>query len=543
MAKSNVDIRVGSSFDAKGFKQAETAVTKLGRSVKNLGLAFGIAYSTKAVVNFGKSAVKAFTEDQKAAAQLSNTVKNLGLAFADADIQKFIEQLSLATGVVDDQLRPAMQKLLQTTGSVAKSQDLLKNAIDISRGAGVDLETVASDLSNAYVGNTKGLKKYALGLTQAELKAASFDKVLQAFNKNFSGASAAYLETYAGKLERLTTAAGEAKEKIGGALIDAAMLTTSSGDVDELISKINHLADSFVGAIDRFAEGFAILKAIKNSNIGNMAENIQKVQVEAYNQKLRRNYMDAWKGVDIPKTKEQLAAAKKAEDAAKKRAKAILDAQNKNTAELKKQAALKKAQSIFDMQNIQLVAALKNKLTEDEQNRVKALLALNNDNVDAAKYYSDLVVKAQDKTGELAKFIQNLPDAKNPFSYLDEWLKNFRSQLEQTLNPTINYTQTGFNPALAAIGVVPGYGDYSGSTSNQYSNEVLNGLYGMQTPLLPSDLAVSYNPQTGLSYNANDINLTITGDSALTKAIADSLQVQSLSGIPSSVQRLVSNFG
>ena len=88
MAKSNVDIRVGSSFDAKGFKQAETAVTKLGRSVKNLGLAFGIAYSTKAVVNFGKSAVKAFTEDQKAAAQLSNTVKNLGLAFADADIQK-----------------------------------------------------------------------------------------------------------------------------------------------------------------------------------------------------------------------------------------------------------------------------------------------------------------------------------------------------------------------------------------------------------------------------------------------------------------------
>jgi len=54
---------------------------------------------------------------------------------------------------------------------------------------------------------------------------------------------------------------------------------------------------------------------------------------------------------------------------------------------------------------------------------------------------------------------------------------------------------------------------------------------------------ISYNTQTGLSYNPNAIELKISGDSTLTKAIADSLQVQSLSGIPSSVQRLVSAFG
>jgi hypothetical protein len=67
----------------------------------------------------------------------------------------------------------------------------------------------------------------------------------------------------------------------------------------------------------------------------------------------------------------------------------------------------------------------------------------------------------------------------------------------------------------------------------------------MQTAGLPAEPMVSYNTNTGINYNANgnNISLTVTGDSALTQAIANSLQVQSLSGIPSSVQRLVSTFG
>ena len=90
------DILIGSKFDGKGFKQAETAVGRLNKSVKNLSKTFGYTLGAAAVVQFGKVTVKAFLDDQKAAAQLSNTVKNLGLAFADTDIQKFVEQLSLA---------------------------------------------------------------------------------------------------------------------------------------------------------------------------------------------------------------------------------------------------------------------------------------------------------------------------------------------------------------------------------------------------------------------------------------------------------------
>jgi hypothetical protein len=508
----------------KGISSAEKNIIGLTKSVRNLGKTFASVFAVQQIANFGQAAVKAFMDDQKAAAQLSNTVKNLGLAFADADIQKFIEQLSLATGVVDDQLRPSMQKLLQVTGSVAKSQDLLKNAIDISRGSGVDLATVTSDLANAYVGNNKGLKKYALGLTNAELKTASFDKVLTAFNKNFSGASSAYLETYAGKMEKLTTAAGEAQEKIGGALIDALMNLSGSTGIDDLISKMNTLTDSVVGFIDKIGEGLGILNAIRKSSLWTMNKNIQQVQVDAYNRRLKRNYMNAWNGVDIPKTKEQIAAQKKAEAAAAKRAKEILAAQNKNTLELKKQAALKKAGTVFDLEQIQLVAALKGKLSEEEKLRVEAQLALLNGNEAVATKLTNQILAAQDATGSLSKFLTALPNARNPFEYLDAYLSYLAGK---------------------AASIITG-------------QAAPNAPSGTATPApMPStnvsavEPMISYNVMTGLSYNPNAnqpvINVTVQGsvikEQELIAQIQNGTQLASLSGSPSQIGRIAGMFG
>jgi hypothetical protein len=541
-------IKVGIVADdktKKGISSAEKNIQGLTKGVKNLGKTFATVFAAQKIANFGQAAVKAFMDDQKAAAQLSNTVKNLGLAFADADIQKFIEQLSLATGVVDDELRPAMQKLLQVTGSVTRSQDLLKNAISISAGSGVDLGTVVSDLSNAYVGNNKGLKKYALGLTAAELKTASFDKVITAFNKNFSGAEAAYLETYAGKMQKLTTAAGEAQEKIGGALIDALMNLSGSTGIDDLISKMNTLTDSVVTFLDKFGEGVGILNAIRNSSLGTFSQNIQKVQVDAYNRRMKRDYMKAWEGVNIPKTKEQIAAAKKAEDAAKKRARDILAAQNKNTAELKKQAALKKAGTIFDMEQIQLVAALKGKLSDEERKRVELQIALLNENdVIAAKLSKDILM-AQDATGGLYQYFLKIGDTsiKNPFAFLDEWIKNFQTKLNALTLPDLSkpsaYTGAGLDPALAAIGVKEGYGAGVPMTvANQASTLLGNGSYGMQS----TAGFVSTQAVTGSNVQVY-VSGSVVTEQELIDAIQAGLQSNSLSGAPSQIGRIAGMFG
>jgi hypothetical protein len=135
-----------------------------------------------------------------------------------------------ASGVTDDQLRPSLQRLLQTTGSVTKSTELLTQALDISRGSGVDYETVVNDLTMAYVGQTRGLRKYSLGLSQAELKTMSFADVQEKLTKQFSGANAQYLTTYAGKMGILSNAASEATENIGKGLVESLSLLGGDGN-------------------------------------------------------------------------------------------------------------------------------------------------------------------------------------------------------------------------------------------------------------------------------------------------------------------------
>ena len=42
------DIKIGSKFDAKGFKQAESEISKLTKGVKSLAGAVGLAFGAQA---------------------------------------------------------------------------------------------------------------------------------------------------------------------------------------------------------------------------------------------------------------------------------------------------------------------------------------------------------------------------------------------------------------------------------------------------------------------------------------------------------------
>ena len=159
MNKFFEEIVIGSKLDAKGFKQADTALGKLSRSAKTLGRSLGLAFGTAALVNFGKASVKAFVADDNAARSLGITLKNLGLETGNTSIyvNDLISRLEKQTSVLDDQLRPAMDKLLRATGSVSKATTLLNLALDISAGTGKDLTTVSQGLQKAYLGNNASL--------------------------------------------------------------------------------------------------------------------------------------------------------------------------------------------------------------------------------------------------------------------------------------------------------------------------------------------------------------------------------------------------
>jgi hypothetical protein len=234
----------------KAFLDADKATKKLTGSVKSLGRVLGVSLSAAAFVSFGKSAVNSFTGAQKEAAILANTVKNLGLAFDQQNIDQYINKIGKLYGVTGGQATPALQALLTVTGSTAKSIEIFNTALDVAAGTGADVTQVAQDLSLAYLGNTKALKKYNTGLTSAELAAMTFNELQTKLNNNFAGAATAAAATYTGQLTILSESANQAKEIIGKSLVDAIDSLGGSNGIAEVGEDINNAAASLANFID-----------------------------------------------------------------------------------------------------------------------------------------------------------------------------------------------------------------------------------------------------------------------------------------------------
>jgi hypothetical protein len=236
----------------------ENSSSKLGEFSKKAGVAFAAAAAAAGAyaVKLAVDGVKAAIEDEAAQIRLATALKNATGATDEmiASVEKQILKTSLATGVADDQLRPALQRLSLSTNDVTKAQDLLNLALDISQATGKGLDSVANALGKAYDGNTASLGKLGIGLSAAELKAMSFTDVQTKLSDLFGGAAAANSETFAGRMQRLKVTFDEAKESVG-----AQLLPIIQQLVEFVVNKV-------VPALSRFADFFKpITKAIDDN--------------------------------------------------------------------------------------------------------------------------------------------------------------------------------------------------------------------------------------------------------------------------------------
>lgn len=211
----------------KKLSQADNAVESNSEKIAAFGkkaaaafavaAAAAVAYGTKLAVD----GVKAAIEDEAAQLRLANALRAATGATDDQikATEDMILKTSLATGVADDKLRPAMQRLAVSTKDTVEAQNLLNLALDIAKGRGLDLETVANALGRAQDGNTTALGRLGLGLSKSELATLSFTEVQQKLADLYGGAAAANAETFQGKIDRLKVGFDEAKESLGVALL------------------------------------------------------------------------------------------------------------------------------------------------------------------------------------------------------------------------------------------------------------------------------------------------------------------------------------
>lgn len=364
---SNIVIDIAAEFTGKkAFKQAESATTKLNNNVKRLAATFGVAFGTQALVQFGKTAVKAFADDEAAATRLARAVDNLGIGFANPAIAEYISKLEKSAAIADDILRPAFQGLLTTTGSLTQSQKLLNDAITISRASGIELATVADDLGRGYIGITKGLTKYNTGLTKAELQSKSFNEILGTLLKRSAGAAEDYLDTTAYKMDVLGVATGNATEILGKGFVDALARAAGGTEATDaqiflenmafLFNKITLAAGTTVGAIPTLLQnlkklGKDIFYGFAGKQVGISLAVPEKEAVDelTLSQKKYQELLAKFEKDALKRERERLALKNK--QLAADKAKAVI---------AKGEAALLKGGSVFDIEKIQIAAALTN---------------------------------------------------------------------------------------------------------------------------------------------------------------------------------------
>ena len=261
-----INIPIISSLDGKGFDKAILQLKALETSSDRAGFIAGKAFlpavaAMGALTAAAGYSIKAAVEDEAAQTQLAKALQNVTNA-SDAQIaavEQQIKAMQMATGVADDELRPAYASILRGTNDIAEASKGLALAMDVSAGTGKNLGEVSDALAKAYGGNYKALKQLSPELFQMIKDGASLDKVMGALSSTFGGSAAAAANTAQGQFKRLNVALDEAKESIGFALLPAVLA------ILPYLTKFGDWAANHVGVL--MAVGTAIA-AISTALIG-----------------------------------------------------------------------------------------------------------------------------------------------------------------------------------------------------------------------------------------------------------------------------------
>ena len=571
---AQVKIDIATEFTGKkAFKEAETSTDKLTKNVKGLAKGLLAVYSAQKILSYAKASVKAFAEDDKAAASLGQTLKNLGLAYGSsaATVNGFISRLEMQTGVLDDELRPAMDRLLRATGDVTKSQELLGLALDISAGTGKSLTQVSQSLQKAYLGQTQALGRLGVGLSKAELESSSFAEIQDRLNVLFAGQATTAADTYAGSLARLTVAGNNAKETIGKGLVDAFVTASNSSSIDDFISKIDRVAQSVAGFVRETGKFIQITRDIFNNpsffapsgglfgdgkGFGNISLTVSSQDTQRADAIAKKNQSQITK-----LTKEQAAAqAKIVKD---KKLAAAIDKAN---------LALNKGQDVFDLDKIQIAAALTSqaealgKATSSAQvlqiandtarlNVKKSILAL--EDAIAAKD-EQAIIKATEKLNADLKILGALSGQNVKLQDIKSILDSLKpkdlinlANLDAAIAKMMELLRLqGAKPSAPTAGATASTGSTgatifpfpNGATSIAETNANVAALGGVITQILPNlkEFTPDSGMISGISPNGREYNFSVTvntgiGDpnaiaEAVDQVITDAVQRGTLRG-------------
>ena len=413
---------------------------------------------------------------------------------------------------------------MTATGSITRSQDALEVALNVSAATGKSLTEVSAALTRGFSGNTAGLSRLGAGISKATLKSGDMNKIMEELNAKFAGQAAAKLDTYAGKMGLLRVASADAAEIIGKGLLDALTVLGKDTSISDTTKKIEGLAT----AISNLIVGIGVLGS-KLSDIGSSTglnkiisflyqgtpvDLLTRAGASARTTQLPANQQRSAGRISAKQfqTEDKLAKAKTAE---------LLLLQKKNALENKNVEELRKK---FDLERIGLMSALNQATDEETKLKLKAQLAiLDNNDAMAKKILAEM--EAAEALRKLAEQAAAAGKSITEFALIQvrSLINRINAQIElinaQFGLPSTTAAAAGSSPARAALPA-------------SYFQDLAVGLSGTSAyaGMNVSQIASERARESG--NRSVDVNLVVNSPSGdrFAQLMAESIQIANRSG-------------
>lgn len=520
---ANVVVSAIATWNGKALKKGKQDLNAFDKQAKTLNKSLTRLFATGALLAFSKKAINAFADDEKAAKSLAVQLENTGNAFRINEVETYIASLQSLYGVLDDQLRPAFQTLLNATGSVTLSQKALETALNVSAGTGKDLASVVAAIAKGASGTTTALSRLGTGLDKATIASGDMNKIMAALDKKFAGQAAARLDTYAGKMDKLKVAAADATEIIGKGLIDALSALGKDNSIDQASDSMNN----FAVAIANTATGMGVLiseiKKIVDSDVGKFLLGVAALATLG-----KKQLIVGAAGLiayDIGKSQgsDALQNANKRESRLEIKAlKETVFYRKEENKQLKAKTEIDKLAEKFDLERIGLMKALGEATDAETKLRIQAKLAiLDNNEALAKKINAEL--EAAKKAAELATAFGSATQA------LVAQMGKLQNAVDSAFNAILAKIATaGFKPPESLVKNLP-LVDQLRVEKAVEANKALN----LSNPAFIASMASERQAVSAISGGGNQFSLsfdtTFTGD-RFAQLIAESLQLSEKTG-------------
>lgn len=281
-----VVLRIESTFDGKGTKDAEKAYKKLettaDKTNQNIAqgteksansmmtLAAGIdvvknAFSAvQGVAGWIMECVSAANESARAVNMLAAAYKNVGYTASGAmkQAQDFATKMQSLTGMSDEMFLDAQRQLANFGVVGAQAQQSIQAAYALSVNQGMSFESALQNITRAAAGAGGELAKYGIAVNEASAGGDRLAAIVGQINEKFGAPAQAAMGDSIAKTNALKESWGDLKELIGAGWNEALApmvdyLAVGVGWLQKLFVAGQHTFDFLFGIIQTGITGLA----------------------------------------------------------------------------------------------------------------------------------------------------------------------------------------------------------------------------------------------------------------------------------------------